>query len=191
MTYLHYIHGAHLIVEIFSERLNREVHYEDFCAFGQEPDKFIRPVNLFDNIKGLKNVGNYQSFALTAYFLILDAQSKAADENPMAFKPLIENPKSLSEAILYDRCIQKVEELRSCVMNVKAEMNASKPYRLFSAAQKAITDSRKESMEGVSVPNAAEVLPIYFSHEQVQAVETEILECAKMHIECIQVQTRL
>ena len=37
------------------------VHYQDFFAFGQV--EFICPVNLLDEIKAIKNVGNYPSFA--------------------------------------------------------------------------------------------------------------------------------
>ena len=71
------------------EKLNREVHYQDFFAFGKT--EFIQPVNLIDEIKAMKYVGNYQSFAYSAYLLILDAQSKKAEHDLLAFKPLVDN----------------------------------------------------------------------------------------------------
>ena len=38
----------------------------------------------------------------------------------------------------------------------------------------------KESLEGISLPNAAEVLPQFFSDVRVQAIEKEILKCAQI-----------
>ena len=101
---------------------------------------------------------------------------------------LLQNPNDTRKLLKRRRSIKKIiENNKMCYFYREMIFRETEMTTL----QKAITDSRKESMEGVSVPNAAEVLPIYFSHEQVQAVETEILECAKMHIECVQVQTRL
>ena len=90
-------------MDIPMEKLNREVHYKHFFAFGKM--EFIRPLNLIDEIKAMRNVRNYQSFAYSALLLILDAQSKEAEKDPMAFKSLIENHDSLSEPILLDKSL--------------------------------------------------------------------------------------
>ena len=162
------------------EKLNREVHYQDFFAFGKT--EFIRPVNLIDEIKAMKYVGNYQSFAYSAYLLILDAQSKKAEDDPLAFKTLVDNHDSLSQPILLDRCVQKAEELRLRVVTVKGDMKSRNPYKIFSKTQSAKTMSRKrdkETLQGIALPNPAEVLPQYFSDSRVQTVEKELLQCAQ------------
>ena len=183
-TWEHYRTGARKIMTALTQYYGKEIHYNDFLAFGQP--EFIRCKNIQAEIQTMPS-GNYESWAYEGYKLIIQAQLEESRtrENELKFKTVIKDWETMDQVMLEHKCHSKAEKMRREAHDILNELKQKKPHTQAERRQKVQTETRREDVEqqeGFQVLDPSKVIPKYLADQKVQATEKELVQCGRESI---------
>ena len=168
------------VMTILKEKLNQDIHYSDFHAFG-EPGRLIQPCGIIKDLELKLPSGNHNANAYEAYQLILQSQLVEAEQHEAKFASEVVNSGDLTKAQPSAACRDRVR-LFSFDINAKlTKMKHVNPHKQFTSQKADSTETRcqsREKQQGQTVPNAAEVLLKYLNNDEVKQFEKPLLNCA-------------
>ena len=183
-TWVLYRTGARAIMTSLTKYYEREIHYDDYLAFGEE--RFIRCKNVLTELEDLPS-GNLGAHAYEGFKLIIQAQLEESrkDKNEAKFKAEIQGWETFDPLVLKAKCHKRAEAMRREAHDLLSEMKSTKPHGQFDRKQKIQTETRardKEQQEGFKLLDPAEVIPKYLMNEDVKSVEKHLIDCATKKI---------